>query len=287
MKKTPLFFISIIAAMLLVHGIAYAEDDKTESITKADYIKRFIQLNNVRVGQGYGEYDVPGISNTKRSVFGTIKNTGNKTIKMLDITIYFLDKSKRRIGEKEAGVVNAYSLFDKSGPLKPNYVRDFGVIVGDATPANWNGKVEIEVKRIDGEGLVDAPKPVQNSNVNPAASYIPLIIIFGLPIWYMIAKRRNPKAKGPRMVKETKCTCQACGNTWYYGKSEYLENLGQKMINSANRGSNLSNDLLCCAGCWPAAFLPKHQEIPVKDLNKCPKCNSTAIKKEEIVHQIS
>lgn len=287
MKKISLFFTGIIAVLLLVHGISYADGDKVVDIVKADYIKRFIQLNNVRVGYGYGKYDVPGVSNAKRSVFGNIKNTGNKTIKILDITIYFLDKSKKRIGEKEAVVVNAYSLLDKSEPLKPNYVRDFGVIIEDVAPANWNGKVEIEIKRIDGEGLVDAPKPVQDSDVNPATGYIPLIIIFGLLIWYMIAKRRNPKARGPRMVKEIKCTCQACGNTWYYGKSEYLENLGQRMINSANRGSNMTNDLLCCAGCWPAAFLPKHHEVPVKDLNKCPKCNSTAIKKEEIVHQIS
>ena len=113
-----------------------------------------------------------------------------------------------------------------------------------------------------------------------------LIVIFGLPI-YLISRIWNSKARKPVKIRETKCTCQLCGNVWYYGKGEYLQNIGQNMINSANRHGNAANDLLCCAGCWPAAFLPKNQEVPVKDLNKCPKCNSMAIKKEEVIHDFS
>ena len=95
------------------------------------------------------------------------------------------------------------------------------------------------------------------------------------------------KVKGPRQIRETKCTCQACSNVWYYGKGEYLQNKGQRMINSANRSSDITNDLLCCSGCAPAAFLPKAQQVPVKDLTKCPKCNSSAITREEVIHEVS
>ena len=87
-------------------------------------------------------------------------------------------------------------------------------------------------------------------------------------------------------IKETKCTCLACGNVWYYGKAESLQNRGQRMMNSANQSSNCSNDLLCCSGCAPALFIPKAQQVPVKDLNKCPKCNSAAIKKEIVIHEV-
>ena len=89
---------------------------------------------------------------------------------------------------------------------------------------------------------------------------------------------------GEKKIKETKCTCQACGNVWYYSWREHMENDGQKMINSANQKSNCANDLLCCSGCWPALFIPKAQQIPVKDLDKCSKCNSSAIKREVVVH---
>ena len=121
---------------------------------------------------------------------------------------------------------------------------------------------------------------------SPIACALFLILIFGIPILILIG-RRNSKAKIARKIKETKCTCQACGNVWYYGKGEYLQNKGQRMINSANQSSNCSSDLLCCSGCWPAAFLPKAQQVPVKDLNKCSKCNSSAIKKEIVIHEVT
>jgi hypothetical protein len=117
--------------------------------------------------------------------------------------------------------------------------------------------------------------------------YICLALVFiGIMSFLVKLANRQKSEKVIKGIKEIQCTCQACGNIWYYGKGEYLQNAGQKMINSANEHGNTANDLLCCAGCWPAAFLPKNQVVPVKDLNKCPKCNSSAINKEEIIHKI-
>ena len=127
------------------------------------------------------------------------------------------------------------------------------------------------------------------SKVSKEQIYGPVSVIVFFGIIFLIVKSVKGK-RGKMAVKgitETKCTCLACGNIWYYGKGEYLQNIGQNMINSANRHGNAANDLLCCAGCWPAAFLPKNQEVPVKDLNKCPKCNSMAIKKETVTHDFS
>jgi predicted nucleic-acid-binding Zn-ribbon protein len=79
-----------------------------------------------------------------------------------------------------------------------------------------------------------------------------------------------------RKIKETKCTCSACGNTWYYGKEEVSKNLGAAM-------ENLGKDLTCLSGCMPAVFIPDKKVI---DLDKCPKCGSKAIKKEEVIHEV-
>jgi len=93
----------------------------------------------------------------------------------------------------------------------------------------------------------------------------------------------HPKGK---LIRETQCTCAACGNVWYYGKQEELQNRADRMINAGNQMGNLGNDMMCCGGCFPAAFLPKSQIKEVKDLNKCPKCNSSAIKKEVVTHEV-
>lgn len=79
-----------------------------------------------------------------------------------------------------------------------------------------------------------------------------------------------------KIVQETKCTCRACGNIWYYGKAEALEQAGKQM-------RQLGKSMACCTGCAPAAFLPNQQ---VKDLNKCPKCNSGAVDKQIVRHTV-
>ena len=86
----------------------------------------------------------------------------------------------------------------------------------------------------------------------------------------------NPKQFKPGQIKETKCTCQACGNIWFYGKQEAWEN-------KSNALEHLSKSMMCCGGCLPAVFMPDKKVI---DLNRCPKCGSKAIKREVVVHNV-
>lgn len=88
--------------------------------------------------------------------------------------------------------------------------------------------------------------------------------------------RREQENKKPKQISEVKATCLACGNTWYYGKNEQLESL-------SNSFSNLGKSMMCCSGCTPAVFIPDKKII---DLNKCPKCGSKAIQKENVIHNI-
>ncbi|MBI2448247.1 hypothetical protein HYV44_01665 [Candidatus Microgenomates bacterium] len=80
----------------------------------------------------------------------------------------------------------------------------------------------------------------------------------------------------PKIIKETKCSCSACGNIWFYGKQEAAQSCGESMENCGKSAS-------CCSGCGPAAFIPDKKPL---DLGKCPKCGSRAIKKEEITHEL-
>jgi len=89
-----------------------------------------------------------------------------------------------------------------------------------------------------------------------------------------------------KKIKETKCTCKACNEVWFYGKQEALDNFGERMKNAGNTMSNTGNDMMCCTGCLPAAFIPSKPTNKVKDLNRCPNCGSKAVKKETVVHEV-
>lgn len=78
-------------------------------------------------------------------------------------------------------------------------------------------------------------------------------------------------------IKETKCTCSACGNIWFYGKEEEREG-------KANSLANCGKAMMCCGGCFPALLI---KDKEVKNLNKCPKCGSKAVNKEVVVHSVS
>ena len=108
-----------------------------------------------------------------------------------------------------------------------------------------------------------------------------------LPISVIINRSRSGRGEQmKKQIMETKCTCQACGKTWYYGKKELQQNKGKEIENFGKDMSNCGSDMMCCGGCFPAAFIPKEQKNQIKDLNKCPDCNSSAVKKEEVIHEI-
>jgi len=91
-----------------------------------------------------------------------------------------------------------------------------------------------------------------------------------------IVENSSAVEKTGKQIQETKCTCQACEHVWYYGKQDVK-------LNKANALSNASKSMMCCGGCAPALLIPDKKVV---DFNKCPKCNSAAIKKEEVTYEV-
>lgn len=114
---------------------------------KTEYIKKYVKLEDVKVGEGYGEFDIPGYDKKKPTVEGRIRNTGDRILETVEITVYFLDSSGTRIGEKKYYPISVYSILGDKTPLKPNYVREWGYIVEDA-PTGWAKKVEVVISDI-------------------------------------------------------------------------------------------------------------------------------------------
>jgi hypothetical protein len=83
-------------------------------------------------------------------VFGEIKNTGDRTLKKVEITIYCLGADGKPVFEKTYTpvMVSEMSFGDSNQPLKPGYSRQFGVKMDDA-PSEWTKKVEVKVTQVE------------------------------------------------------------------------------------------------------------------------------------------
>lgn len=108
-------------------------------IAQKNYLDK-IEIKNVHIGKStLGE----------TGVFGEIKNHGDSVLKEVEITIYCLDKNNEPIFEKSYHpvLVSDYSFGDSDKPLKPNYIRKFGVKMDDA-PLEWNKQVMVKISDI-------------------------------------------------------------------------------------------------------------------------------------------
>ena len=127
--------------------------------------------------------------------------------------------------------------------------------------------------------------------LNGIFSLVGLILIGWLVVFVIGFSKKFKRAKpvkklSPHNITETKCTCQACGNVWYYGFGERMQNKGKLQMESADTIGAGANALLCCSGCVPAGFIPSSSKSPVRDLHRCQKCNSKAITREKVTHEV-
>lgn len=116
---------------------------------RTNYIKSSLELEEIKVDKGYGQYDVPGYSKEKDIVEGKLRNTGDRSLDVVEITIYFLDSAGNRIGEEQYYPVNTMAYSGDDSPLRPNYVRDWGYVVESDAPSDWDKTVEVAVTDVE------------------------------------------------------------------------------------------------------------------------------------------
>lgn len=115
--------------------------DVEELELKQAYIDK-VKILNLRVA----EAQFGGLG-----IFGEIKNTGDKTLTEVEITIYFLDKNNKPIFEKTylPVLVSDFSIGNNK-PLRPNYSEKFGYKPDDI-PSDWAQKVRTKITNIEFE----------------------------------------------------------------------------------------------------------------------------------------
>jgi hypothetical protein len=107
---------------------------EARSKEELDYLEKVI-IRNVEIANAV----LGGLG-----VFGEVKNTGDRTLDEVEITIYFLDKTGKPIFEKKYYPVLVSEMSVDNEPLKPGYARKFGVTADDA-PSDWARKVEVKI----------------------------------------------------------------------------------------------------------------------------------------------
>jgi hypothetical protein len=103
------------------------------------YLSKML-VRNIRVSKGYLD---------ETGVFGEVKNSGDRSLKEVEITIYCLDSNGQPVFEKKYHPVLVSALsFASNEPLKPGYSRQFGVKLDDA-PSDWSKKVDVKVTAVE------------------------------------------------------------------------------------------------------------------------------------------
>jgi len=89
-----------------------------------------------------------------------------------------------------------------------------------------------------------------------------------------------------RKITETKCTCKACGNIWFFDKQDEANLKAEKIEAFGNSMSSAGKSMMCCGGCLPALFIPEKEKKKPKELDVCDKCGSKAVSKETVIHDV-
>jgi predicted nucleic acid-binding Zn ribbon protein len=117
--------------------------DKQAVIAKADYIKNYIGLTGI----GTLEEVSPKAAAPAKYAYGTVKNSGNKTVDKVKVIVYYLNKNGKRLGE-DSGWSIFKTLKGKQDLLKPGDAKDFQFLIVNTDP-EWFGKIEAKVIDIE------------------------------------------------------------------------------------------------------------------------------------------
>ena len=99
-----------------------------------------IEVRNVSVEQG---------NLGQLGIFGELKNRGDRTLRAVAITVYYLDKEGNGIHEKTYyPVLVTEELSRDNQPLKPNYGKTFWYRI-DGAPSDWAKKVKVAVTDVE------------------------------------------------------------------------------------------------------------------------------------------
>jgi len=123
-----------------ISGKIKAMDKKAAEYNERQMYFDKVEVRNVSVEQG---------NRGQLGVFGELKNHGDRTLRAVAITVYYLDKEGHGIHEKtHYPVLVTEELSGDNQPLKPNYGKIFWYRI-DGAPSDWAKKVKVAVTDVE------------------------------------------------------------------------------------------------------------------------------------------
>lgn len=109
---------------------------------KAEYVKSFVTLISV----GTLDEIEAKTGTEKKYVYGTIKNSGDKLIIKLQVTVSYLDKNNKLIAEGSAWPILGAKA--KPDSLKPQSSKEFRFPISNLNP-EWSGRIRAKISDIE------------------------------------------------------------------------------------------------------------------------------------------
>ncbi len=125
-------------------GIRYSNELSAElksDPVKANYVKKYITLSDIGTLE---ETDLHGA--VTKFLSGTLKNSGDKTVIKLTLTVYYFDKYDRCVGEGTVSPILGTKA--KPASLKPSGSKEFKLPILNVN-SDWSGKLKEKVKDIE------------------------------------------------------------------------------------------------------------------------------------------
>lgn len=87
------------------------------------------------------------------SVSGTILNNGHRTLRLVEITVYFTSSDGKIVADKMFQPIPStnFSYHGETGHLRRGGVREFGYILDKRLPSTWSGRAEALITKIEFE----------------------------------------------------------------------------------------------------------------------------------------
>ncbi len=113
--------------------------------TKRAYLAN-LELKSLAVGRG----DKYQFGSPNPGIFATLINKGNRTLKEVEITIYFYNSKGAIASEKKLYPVSVskYRPGRDNDPLGPKKKKQIGYLVKEFAPPTWAGKIQMKVTNI-------------------------------------------------------------------------------------------------------------------------------------------
>lgn len=122
--------------------ISRLSDELKSDPVKADYVKKFVTLSDI----GMLDETDPKADSPAKYLYGTIKNTGDKTIVKLKVTVYYFDKSGRCVAE--GSIAPILGTKTKRVHLAPGGIKDFKFPAANFNP-DWSLKIRMKISDIE------------------------------------------------------------------------------------------------------------------------------------------